>query len=77
MLYVPLFHCTTSTHILKVWIYLADAYDPLDPNGNITIKWDVMSWTGDGYVVSKKQISIYSFMYMNVSTNPLDLRYHH
>jgi hypothetical protein len=28
------------------------AYDPLDPNGNITIKWDVMSWTPDGYVVS-------------------------
>lgn len=29
------------------------AYDILDPNGNITIKWDVMSWTPDGYVVSK------------------------
>lgn len=28
------------------------AYDPLDPNGNITLKWDVMSWTADGYVVS-------------------------
>eukprot|EP01018_Ginkgo_biloba_P034951 Gb_17724 [translate_table: standard] len=26
------------------------AYDPLDPNGNITIKWDIMSWTPDGYV---------------------------
>ncbi|KAK6921023.1 LOW QUALITY PROTEIN: hypothetical protein RJ641_014701 [Dillenia turbinata] len=24
------------------------AYDPLDPNGNITIKWDVISWTPDG-----------------------------
>ncbi|XP_014497881.1 protein COBRA [Vigna radiata var. radiata] len=32
--------CLTST----------DAYDPLDPNGNITIKWDVISWTPDGYV---------------------------
>lgn len=30
----------------------ADAYDPLDPNGNITIKWDVISWTPDGYLVS-------------------------
>ena len=30
----------------------AVAYDPLDPTGNITIKWDVMSWTPDGYVVS-------------------------
>lgn len=29
-----------------------DAYDPLDPFGNITIKWDVISWTADGYVVS-------------------------
>ncbi|KDP31374.1 hypothetical protein JCGZ_11750 [Jatropha curcas] len=28
------------------------AYDPLDPNGNITIKWDVMSWTPDGYVAT-------------------------
>ncbi|XP_042498579.1 COBRA-like protein 1 [Macadamia integrifolia] len=27
-----------------------EAYDPLDPNGNITIKWDIMSWTADGYV---------------------------
>jgi len=33
-------------------VYLSDAYDPLDPNGNITINWDVMSWTPDGYVVS-------------------------
>ncbi|PIN02562.1 hypothetical protein CDL12_24923 [Handroanthus impetiginosus] len=28
----------------------AEAYDPLDPFGNITIKWDVISWTPDGYV---------------------------
>ncbi|KAL5748989.1 hypothetical protein ACOSQ2_026286 [Xanthoceras sorbifolium] len=28
----------------------AVAFDPLDPTGNITIKWDVMSWTPDGYV---------------------------
>ncbi|KAE8722309.1 COBRA-like protein 6 [Hibiscus syriacus] len=26
------------------------AYDPLDPNGNVTIKWDIVSWTPDGYV---------------------------
>lgn len=30
----------------------AEAYDALDPTGNITIKWDVMTWTPDGYVVS-------------------------
>nr|CAB3500497.1 unnamed protein product [Digitaria exilis] len=29
----------------------AEAYDPLDPTGNITIKWDIMQWTSDGYVV--------------------------
>ncbi|XP_042498578.1 COBRA-like protein 4 [Macadamia integrifolia] len=30
----------------------AAAYDPLDPNGNITIKWDIVSWTADGYVAT-------------------------
>jgi hypothetical protein len=32
----------------------AEAYDTLDPNGNITVKWDVMQWTEDGYVVRKQ-----------------------
>ncbi|GFZ21048.1 COBRA-like protein 1 precursor [Actinidia rufa] len=34
------------------FLFLAycDAYDALDPTGNITIKWDVISWTPDGYV---------------------------
>ncbi|KAJ6402570.1 hypothetical protein OIU84_014633 [Salix udensis] len=26
------------------------AYDPLDPTGNVTVKWDIMSWTADGYI---------------------------
>ncbi len=30
---------------------MAAAFDSLDPTGNITIKWDVMQWTGDGYMV--------------------------
>ncbi|XP_057447752.1 COBRA-like protein 1 [Lotus japonicus] len=30
----------------------SEAYDPLDPNGNITIRWDILSWTGDGYVAA-------------------------
>ncbi|KAA8542567.1 hypothetical protein F0562_023719 [Nyssa sinensis] len=30
----------------------AVAYDPLDPFGNITIRWDIMSWTTDGYVAA-------------------------
>lgn len=39
----------------------AEAYDALDPLGNITIKWDVISWTPDGYVVSiyELQLSFY------------------
>ncbi|KAL0422011.1 UNVERIFIED_CONTAM: COBRA-like protein 4 [Sesamum latifolium] len=42
---------------LSMWAVLlfiifsqAESYDPLDPFGNITIKWDVVSWTPDGYV---------------------------
>ncbi|XP_025696821.1 COBRA-like protein 4 isoform X1 [Arachis hypogaea] len=49
----PSFAFFIFTHIyftyLLIFFFLA-AYDPLDPNGNITIKWDVMSWTPDGYV---------------------------
>ncbi|VAI14370.1 unnamed protein product [Triticum turgidum subsp. durum] len=36
--------------ILAVTCSVAVAYDPLDPTGNITIKWDIQSWTPDGYV---------------------------
>ncbi|KAM7277792.1 hypothetical protein ACFE04_004926 [Oxalis oulophora] len=35
-----------------------EAYDALDPNGNITLKWDVMSWTPDGYVAV---VTMYNF----------------
>nr|GMC57067.1 protein COBRA-like [Ipomoea batatas] len=35
-----------------------DAFDPLDPNGNITLKWDVISWTADGYVAV---VTMYNF----------------
>lgn len=38
-----------SQLFLNSW---SEAYDPLDPTGNITMKWDIMSWTPDGYVVS-------------------------
>jgi len=38
----------------------AEAYDSLDPTGNITIKWDVMQWTPDGYVVSSTPTPIVS-----------------
>ncbi|CAA7393403.1 unnamed protein product [Spirodela intermedia] len=42
LLVVLLCSCLTST----------EAYDALDPNGNITIKWDVMQWTPDGYILT-------------------------
>ncbi|KAJ6369845.1 hypothetical protein OIU76_028156 [Salix suchowensis] len=35
-----------------------EAYDALDPNGNITIKWDIVSWTPDGYVAL---VNIYNY----------------
>ncbi|KAJ7564074.1 hypothetical protein O6H91_03G135500 [Diphasiastrum complanatum] len=36
--------------LLFLAVLQTQAFDPLDPNGNITIKWDIMSWTSDGYV---------------------------
>ncbi|KAE8660755.1 COBRA-like protein 5 [Hibiscus syriacus] len=39
-----------SALFLFVLFSHTDAYDPLDPNGNVTIKWDIVSWTPDGYV---------------------------
>ncbi|KAM0922347.1 hypothetical protein ACQ4PT_006272 [Festuca glaucescens] len=36
----------------------SDAYDPLDPGGNITIKWDVMEWNPDGYTAA---VSLYNY----------------
>jgi hypothetical protein len=40
-----------------LFVFSAEAYDSLDPNGNITVKWDVMHWTPDGYVVSTILVS--------------------
>ncbi|CAD5172915.1 unnamed protein product [Musa acuminata subsp. malaccensis] len=42
--------CVLSITVVLLLSSHAVAYDPLDPTGNITIKWDVMSWTADGYV---------------------------
>ncbi|GLU13267.1 hypothetical protein SLE2022_299100 [Rubroshorea leprosula] len=42
-------HLVLGAFFLMILPYAA-AYDTLDPNGNITIKWDIMSWTPDGYV---------------------------
>jgi len=51
-IYFVFFPFLLITFLLLLAVYLSDAYDPLDPNGNITIKWDIISWTPDGYVVS-------------------------
>ncbi|KAL5723185.1 COBRA-like protein 1 [Ranunculus cassubicifolius] len=54
----------TTTYIVLIISFLCfplistEAYDPLDPNGNITIKWDIMSWTADGYVAT---VTIFNF----------------
>lgn len=37
------------------YFMLVEAFDPLDPTGNVTIRWDIMSWTSDGYMVSNFQ----------------------
>lgn len=47
-----MFKCINIFFCAFVIFMIVAAYDPLDPNGNITIKWDVVSWTADGYVVS-------------------------
>ncbi|GAB2232816.1 hypothetical protein Droror1_Dr00011875 [Drosera rotundifolia] len=48
LLFVLCFSCLVST----------EAYDPLDPNGNITIKWDIIQWNADGYVAT---VTMYNF----------------
>ncbi|XP_057769852.1 protein COBRA-like isoform X2 [Salvia miltiorrhiza] len=46
-----LLRVTTPTVLLLFFSFTStEAYDALDPNGNITIKWDVITWTPDGYV---------------------------
>lgn len=47
------------TCLYLIFNVIAVAYDPLDPTGRIVIKWDVISWTPDGYVVSIK-IEVYT-----------------
>ncbi|KAL6551623.1 hypothetical protein OROGR_007777 [Orobanche gracilis] len=43
---------------IKAFFSVRDAYDALDPNGNITIKWDIINWTPDGYVTV---VTIFNF----------------
>ncbi|WCJ25544.1 Protein COBRA [Euphorbia peplus] len=50
ILFLFLLSCTTFTP--------SEAYDALDPTGNITVKWDIISWTADGYVAV---VTMYNF----------------
>ncbi|GAB2300139.1 hypothetical protein Dimus_034180 [Dionaea muscipula] len=60
--FVPIIRSTPITvlvFVLSCWSFIStEAYDPLDPNGNITIKWDLMQWNPDGYVAV---ITMYNF----------------
>ncbi|XXG46546.1 hypothetical protein AAC387_Pa02g1364 [Persea americana] len=53
---------TSFTILLVVLVFCCSfsstAYDSLDPTGNITIKWDIMQWTPDGYVAV---VTMYNF----------------
>lgn len=37
----------------------ADGYDPLDPNGNLTIRWDILQENDDG----TQDVSIFTMIY--------------
>ncbi|KAI3702492.1 hypothetical protein L6452_28230 [Arctium lappa] len=49
--------------------HIVEAYDALDPNGNITIKWDIISWTPDGYVVKGRNYPLSSSHILHTSAH--------
>ncbi|KAM0838456.1 hypothetical protein ACQ4PT_060958 [Festuca glaucescens] len=55
---LPRLSAAVALALLVAAVPSAEAYDPLDPNGNITIKWDIMEWTSDGYTAV---VSIYNY----------------
>lgn len=61
--------CFFAAITILAFVFLpAGAYDPLDPTGNITIKWDVVSWTPDGYVAA---VTMHNFQqYRHVPSPP-------
>ncbi|KAK0584943.1 hypothetical protein LWI29_021211 [Acer saccharum] len=56
------FFSKVTAYTLLLFLLLScsstEAYDALDPTGNITIKWDIINWTPDGYVAV---VTIYNF----------------
>ncbi|KVH98476.1 Glycosyl-phosphatidyl inositol-anchored, plant, partial [Cynara cardunculus var. scolymus] len=49
---IPVFKFSLWAILLFMFSSNSMAFDPLDPFGNITIKWDVIFWTADGYVAT-------------------------
>ncbi|KAG9443289.1 hypothetical protein H6P81_014629 [Aristolochia fimbriata] len=52
------FHGVSSSFGFWVCCIRSDAYDTMDPHGNITIKWDVMEWHDDRYTAV---VTIYNY----------------
>lgn len=58
-------------------IFMADGYDPLDPTGNITIKWDIMQGDVGNYVVSSSLLLFFRTLdYTNENTYRLTTSHH-
>ncbi|XP_050226655.1 protein COBRA-like [Mercurialis annua] len=52
--------------LLLTTFTLTEAYDSLDPTGNITVKWDIINWTPDGYIAV---VTLYNFQqYRHIQT---------
>ncbi|XP_077246053.1 COBRA-like protein 1 [Tasmannia lanceolata] len=44
--------------------YFVDCYDPVDPNGNITLTFDIYKWTQDGYVATVTIQNYYKYRHV-------------
>ncbi|KAI4343993.1 hypothetical protein L6164_011271 [Bauhinia variegata] len=49
---IPQLKLVASIVLCFILLSPAEAFDPLDPTGNVTIRWDIMSWTADGYLAT-------------------------
>ncbi|CAL5402228.1 unnamed protein product [Camellia sinensis] len=58
-------------HSVLILILLAslcsfsDCYDPLDPNGNVTVTFDILQWTVDGYVARVTIQNYYQYCHVD------------
>ncbi|KAI3765745.1 hypothetical protein L2E82_15788 [Cichorium intybus] len=49
----------------ECYVYLTtDCYDPLDPNGNVTVTFDTIQWTPDGYVARVSLQNYYQYRHV-------------